>query len=56
MDKKHLSFRISPEELEQLHFMATYEGRSANNFLLTLFRDAKKKFEKKHGKIEIGKK
>lgn len=39
--------------LHKLHFVADYEGRSANSQILILIRDAIEKFEKEHGKIDI---
>ena len=53
---KSLSIRIDSELLHKLHFVADYEGRSANSQILILIRDCIKCYEKKHGEIEIGSK
>lgn len=50
---KSLSIRIENEMLNKLHYVADYEGRSANSEILILIRDAIENFEKQHGKIEI---
>ena len=51
---KSLSIRIEEEMLDKLHYVADYEGRSANSQILILIRDCLEKFEKEHGKIEVG--
>ena len=48
-----LSIRIDAEMLHKLHVVADYEGRSANNEILILIRDAIEAYEEKHGKIEL---
>ena len=48
---KSLSVRIDDKMLDKLHYVATYEGRSANSQLLVLIRDCIEKFEEKHGEI-----
>ena len=48
---KNLSIRIDKELLDKLHYVADYEGRSANSEILILFRDAIEKSEEKHGEI-----
>ena len=50
---KSLSIRIDEEMLHKLHVVAYYEGRSANNEILILIRDAIEAYEEKHGKIEL---
>lgn len=50
---KSLSLRIDENMLHKLHFIADYEGRSANSQILILIRDAIEEYEEKHGKIEI---
>lgn len=55
MTIKSLSIRISDDMLDKLHFIADYEGRSANGQVLVLIRDLIEQYEAKHGKIEIGK-
>ena len=53
---KSLSIRIDTEMLDKLHYIADYEGRSANSQILILIRDCIEQYEEKHGKIEFGKK
>lgn len=53
---KGFSLRIDEEMLDKLHYIAAYEGRSANGQVMVLIRDAIEKYENAHGKIEIGKK
>lgn len=50
---KSLSIRIEEEMLHKLHFVADYEGRSANSQIIVLIRDLIEKYEKEHGKIEL---
>ena len=50
---KSLSIRIDEEMLHKLHYVADYEGRSANSQILILIRDCIEECEEKHGKIEI---
>lgn len=52
---KSLSIRIDEEMLDKLHFVADYEGRSANGQVLVLIRNLIENYEKKHGEIKIGK-
>ena len=48
---KSLSIRIDEEQLNKLHVVADYEGRSVNSHVLVLIRDDIAKFEKENGKI-----
>ena len=48
---KSLSIRIDEEMLNKLHYVADYEGRSANSQILVLIRDSIEKFEEKYGEI-----
>lgn len=48
---KSLSIRIDDKLLDQLHFVADYEGRSANSQILVLIRDCVNRFEAEHGAI-----
>lgn len=48
---KSLSIRIDEEMLDKLHFVADYEGRSANSQILVLIRESIKRFESEHGPI-----
>lgn len=45
---KSLPIRIDSEMLDKLHYIADYEGRSANSQILILIRDCIEKFEKEH--------
>lgn len=56
MSVKSLSIRIDEEMLDKLHYVADYEGRSANSQINILIRDCIEQYEEKHGKIEIGQK
>ncbi len=49
---KSLSIRIEDKLLDKLHFVADYEGRSANSQILILIRDCIKQFEEEHGAID----
>lgn len=50
---KSISFRLDENMLKKLHYIADYEGRSANSQVMILIRDAIESFEEKHGKIEL---
>lgn len=50
---KSLSIRIDEAMLHKLHIVADYEGRSANNQILILIRDAVKSYEREHGEIKL---
>jgi len=56
MGMKGLTVRIDDEMLDKLHYVASYEARSANGQVNILIRECIEKFEEKHGKIELGKK
>ena len=49
---KHLGIRIDKELHYKLHYISSYEGRSANGQILYLIRKCIEEFEKEHGKIE----
>ncbi|MBQ5318393.1 MAG: Arc family DNA-binding protein [Oscillospiraceae bacterium] len=51
---KSLSIRIDEDMLDKLHYVADYEGRSANSQILVLIRNCIQRFEEKHGEIEFG--
>ena len=51
---KSMSLRIDDKMLNKLHYVADYEGRSANSQILILIRDRIEQFEEKHGKIQQG--
>ena len=52
---KAISVRIDETMLDKLHFVADYEGRSANGQILVLIRDCVEQYEAKHGEIKVGK-
>ena len=49
---KSVSIRIEEEMLEKLGFVADYEGRSVNSYILVLIRENIKAFEQEHGEID----
>ena len=49
---KSVSIRIEEEMLEKIGYVADYEGRSVNSYILVLIREDIRKFEDKHGKIQ----
>ena len=51
-ENKHLGIEIDPELHFKLHYIAKYEGRSANGQILYLIRQFIKKFEKENGEIK----
>lgn len=53
MKIKSYSIRIEQDLLHKLHYMATYDGRSANSQVLYYIKQAVVAFEKKNGPIEI---
>ncbi|MFR4563005.1 hypothetical protein [Anaerotignum sp.] len=53
MGIKSVSIRIDETMLHKLHFVADYEGRSANSQVNILIWDCIQKFEKEHGEIPI---
>ncbi len=50
---KNLTIRIDETMLDKLHYVADYEGRSANGQVTVLIRDCIEAYEAKHGEIEI---
>ena len=52
-DIKSLSISISNELLKELHYVADYEGRSANSQILYLIRQCIDEFKEKHGDFEV---
>lgn len=50
---KHLGIEIDPELHYKLHYIAKYEGRSANGQILYLIRKCIKEFEKLDGEIVV---
>ena len=53
---KSISFRLDEEMLHKLHYIADYEGRSANGQITVMVRNLIERFEERHGEIPIGKK
>ncbi len=51
-ENKHLGLEIPPEVHYKLHYIAKYEGRSANRQVLYLIRQCIKAFEEKEGEIQ----
>ena len=51
MKTKNLSIRIDKETLDKLHYIASYEGRSANRQTVYLIRKCIENFERKNGEI-----
>ncbi len=49
---KHLGIEVDPELHRKLHYIAKYEGRSANGQILYLIRQCIRAFEAEHGVIE----
>ena len=49
---KSVSIRIPEKLLKELHYVAGYEGRSANSQVLYLIRQCVSEFKEKHGNIE----
>lgn len=52
-NNKHLGLEISPELHYKLHYIAKYEGRSANGQILYLIRQCIKQFEEAEGEIKF---
>ncbi|MBQ2664296.1 MAG: Arc family DNA-binding protein [Clostridia bacterium] len=50
---KSVSIRIPEPLLKELHYVADYEGRSANSQVLYLIRQCVAEFKEKHGAIEF---
>ena len=51
-NNKHLGIEIDPELHAKLHYIAKYEGRSANGQILFLLRQCIRDFEENNGTIE----
>ena len=52
-NNKHLGIEVDPELHGKLHYIAKYEGRSANGQILYLIRQCIKAFEEENGTIKI---
>ena len=51
-NNKHLGIEADPELHRKLHYIAKYEGRSANGQILYLIRQCIRDFEAENGPIE----
>lgn len=47
------TLRVSPKLLEQLRYIAEFEGRTKNKELEHMIKQRIEEFEKEHGKIPI---
>lgn len=52
-NNKHLGIEIDPELHYKLHYIARYEGRSANGQILYLIRREIQRFEAEQGEIPV---
>ena len=52
-NNKHLGIEVDPELHFKLHYIAKYEGRSANGQILYLIRKCIKEFESAEGEIKL---
>ena len=52
-NNKHLGIEVDPELHGKLHYIAKYEGRSANGQILYLIRQCIREFEKTNGEIKL---
>ena len=52
-NNKHLGIEVDPELHYKLHYIAKYEGRSANGQILYLIRKCIKQFEETEGEIKV---
>ncbi len=50
-DNKHLGIEVPPDLHCKLHYIAKYEGRSANGQILYLIRKCIREFEEAEGEI-----
>ncbi|MBQ2765836.1 MAG: hypothetical protein IJF48_02495 [Clostridia bacterium] len=55
MSIKSLSVRLDEDMLHKLHYIADYEGRSANGQITVMVRSLIERFEEKYGEIPINK-
>lgn len=51
-NNKHLGIEVDPDLHYKLHYIAKYEGRSANGQILYLIRKCIKEFEAAEGEIK----
>lgn len=52
-DIKSVSIRIPVSLLKELHYVADYEGRSANSQILYLIRECVNEFKQQHGELDL---
>ena len=52
-NNKHLGIEIDPELHFKLHYIARFEGRSANGQILYLIRKCIREFEDAEGEIKV---
>lgn len=52
-ENKHLGIEVDPILHGKLHYIAKYEGRSANGQILYLIRQCIKAFEQENGEITL---
>ena len=52
-DLSRYTLRVEKELLDQLGYIAEYEGRTKNKELEQLIKKAIREFEAEHGKIEL---
>lgn len=52
-NNKHLGIEVDPNLHFKLHYIAKYEGRSANGQILYLIRQCIKEFEEENGEIVV---
>ncbi len=52
-NNKHLGIEVDPVLHYKLHYIAKFEGRSANGQILYLIRQCIKKFELENGEISL---
>lgn len=52
-NNKHLGIEVEPELHAKIHYIAKYEGRSANGQILYLIRKCIKEFEYNNGEIKV---
>ena len=52
-NNKHLGIEVDPELHYKLHYIAKYQGRSANGQILYLIRQCIKEFESAEGEIKV---
>ena len=53
-ENKHLGIEVDPQLHGKLHYIAKYEGRSANGQILYLIRQCIRDFEERNGEIQLG--